>query len=655
MKAMTSLHRFTRPEAGECGSELTASPRERDDVLRCGPARLMRWALLAAACSTIACSDSDAAKGRDSGADTDGGDGSSSTSVESAPLGPTANVEVTGHILKPEPLPAPDPSHFHVPQGFLLSKAADNLGNARILVPTDDGSVYVTRREQGDVLLLKAQPDGSLAAPLRAASRPGVHGLAIYQGKAYLATPHEVFVGAVLADGTFGPLDMIIHDLPDAGQHNTRTVQIGPDAMMYISVGSTCNECNEPNPENATILRATLDGKERAVWASGLRDTIGWGWHPETGELWGMDHGIDWLGDDIPPEELNRIERGSRYGWPYFWGNNQVNPHIDPPPPLTKAEWQKTSVPMVLGYVSHSAPMQMSFYNGPQFPAEYRGDAFVAMRGSWNRKPPAGYEIARVHFQAGQPQTIDSFVSGFVTPEGEYGRPCGLAVAADGSLLFTDDRNGVLYRVAYTGTPNGLPPSSIPAGPMLEQAARGNGVPLAIARPETATTPGTVTVTSPAFAPGAAIPATYSEYEQGASFPLSWTAGPEGTRSYVLIMEDPDATMPKPFVHWVAWNIPSDVLSLREGLQEQDALTDPPGLRQGVNSRGTIGYLGPRPPAGDPPHTYHVELFALDAILEVPLSGANRDQVLAAVNGHVIASGELTGSFARPAGQVSRP
>ncbi|MFZ5893807.1 MAG: YbhB/YbcL family Raf kinase inhibitor-like protein [Myxococcota bacterium] len=581
------------------------------------------------------------------------GVGGSSSSVENAPLGPSADVEVTGHIFKPEQLPAPDLSKLTVPPGFVITQVAQDLGNARLIVIGPDGSVYITRREQGDVLLLKDLGNGELAPPVRAASRAGLHGLALYQGKAFIATPHEVFRADVLPDGTFGPLEMIIHDLPDAGQHNTRTLQIGPDAMMYISIGSTCNECAETNPESATILRASLDGKRRAIWASGLRDTIGWGWHPQTGELWGFDHGIDWLGDEIPPEEINKIERGKRYGWPYFWGNNQVNPRADPPAGLSKAEWKKTSVPMVLGYMSHAAPMQMSFYDGPQFPLEYRGDAFVSMRGSWNRKPPAGYEVVRVRFQNGEARSIEPFVTGFIAPEGEYGRPCGNAVAADGALLFTDDRNGVLYRVAYTGTPNGLPASTIPPDAMLEQAAQGHAVPLAIQRPETATTE-LLSVASTAFSEGGPIPVIYSEYEQGASFPISWTAGPAGTKSYVLIMEDPDAAMPKPFVHWVAWNIPA-LTGLREGLPEQDLLSDPPGLRQGINSRGTIGYLGPRPPAGDPPHVYHVQVFAIDTVLEIPVTGATRDDVLTALTGHVLASGELTGSFARPAGQVSRP
>jgi Raf kinase inhibitor-like YbhB/YbcL family protein len=612
---------------------------------------------LAATLSVAAgCDDGEATKGTigDACGGAGGSSSSSSTSVLDAPLGPTANVELVGHILKPETLPPPELTQIKVPDGFKVAKAAEGIGNARMLAVAPDGTIYVTRRDEGDVLLFKEAADGTLSAPQRAASRPGVHGLALYQGKAYLATPNEIFRGDIKPDGTFGPLEMIIHDLPDAGQHNTRTVQIGPDGMMFISIGSTCNECNEPNPENAAILRGTLDGKQRAIWAKGLRDTIGWGWHPQTGELWGMDQGIDWLGDELQPEELNRIERGHKYGWPYFWGDNHVNPHSDPPGGLSKAEWQKTSVPMVLGYTAHASPMQMSFYDGPQFPAEYRGDAFVSMRGSWNRKPPAGYEIVRVRFQNGEAQSIEPFVTGFIAADGEHGRPCGNAVAKDGSLLFTDDRNGVIYRVSYTGTPNGQGPSTIPPDAMLAQAARGDGVPLAIARPETAAT-GTLMVSSPAFPEGGPIPVIYSEYEQGVSFPVAWSAGPAGTMSYLLIMEDPDAMKPKPFVHWVAWNIPADVMSLREGLQEQDLLKDPPGLRQGVTSRGNIGYFGPRPPAGDPPHVYHVQVFALDQLLDMPLSGADRDMVLMAANGHVLARGELTGTFARPATQVSRP
>ena len=560
-----------------------------------------------------------------------------------------ADVEITGHVFKPAELPAPDLSKIHVPDGFRLERFAENVGNPRILAVGEDGSVYVTRREMGDVLMFKVGPNGVAAGPpQRVASRSGLHGIAINKGKVYLASVHEVFRADVLPNGTFGPLEMIIHDLPDAGQHNTRTIQIGPDNMMYISIGSTCNECAEPNPENATLLRASLDGKTRSIVASGLRDTIGWGWHPATGELWGMDHGIDWLGDNNQPEELNKIEKGKRYGWPFVYGDGQLNPHVDPPGGLPKSEWAAISTPMILGYTPHSAPMQMSFYNASQFPAEYRGDAFVSMRGSWNRKPASGYEVVRVRFKNGTPAGIEPFVTGFVTAEGEYGRLTGNAVARDGSLLFTDDRNGVIYRLSYTGRASGASPvSAIPSEVMLKQNKSGVKTSLAIETVEARTnTP--LKVTTPAFTEGAPIPAVYSSYDQNASFPLSWTPGPQGAQSYAILMEDPDAkTTPLPVIHWVAWNIPASVTKLREGLQKLDRLEDPAEMRQGPNSSGAVGYRGPRPPAGDPPHRYHVELFALDKKLDIK-TGSGRDELLAAMKGHVLAKGEITGVFSRP-------
>ena len=560
-----------------------------------------------------------------------------------------ADVQIIGHVFKPLELPAPDIAKLHVPAGFRIEKFAQNVGNARVLAVGPDGSVYVTRREDGDVLRFRVGANGlASGAGERVASRPGLHGIAFSNGKVYLVSVHEVFKADLLADGSFGPLEMIIHDLPDAGQHNTRTIQIGPDNMMYISVGSTCNECAEPNPENATILRASLDGKTRAVFASGLRDTVGWGWEPQTGELWGMDHGMDFLGDDNPPEELNHIEKGKRYGWPYVYADNRLNPHLDPPGGLQKSDWAKSSTPMYMGYTAHAAPMQLSFYEASQFPAEYRGDAFISMRGSWNRKPASGYEVLRIHFRDGRPVTIEPFVTGFVTAEGEYGRLFGNAVAKDGSLLFGDDRNGVIYRVTYAGGNAGSSaPPSVSAASMLRQSQAGVKLPIAIESPQTQTN-GKLTVTSPAFSDGGTIPAIYSSYDQNASPPLVWTAGPTATQSYVLIMEDPDAKAPTlPVVHWLSWNIPKTALSLRAGLEPLDRLEDPQGLRQGPNSAGTVGFRGPKPPAGDPPHRYHIQIFALDQQLELA-PGANRDDVLSAMRGHVLAAGQLQALFARP-------
>ncbi|SDF75709.1 Raf kinase inhibitor-like protein, YbhB/YbcL family [Duganella sp. OV458] len=567
-----------------------------------------------------------------------------------AQQGDGTRVAVATAIVKPAKVEATAEriAAIKAPPGFTVTAFATGLKNIRIIAVAADGTMYVSRRDQGDVLMFKdANQDGVADGPgVTVASRPGAHGLAIRDGKLYLATVKEVFVADIQRDGGLSPLKLIIGDLPDAGQHPNRTLAFGPDGMLYISAGSTCNVCNENNPENATMLRATPDGKQRTIFATGLRNTIGYDWHPRTGELWGMDHGIDFLGDDEQKEELNKLERGKQYGWPHVYGDGAIYPQSTPPGDISKQEWKAHSEPMVLGYTAHAAPMQMLFYRATAFPAEYQGDAFVTMRGSWNRSTPSGYEIVRVRFADGQPKSIEPFVTGFLTDGGKthIARPVGLAVAADGSLLMADDANGVLYRIAYTGSGQAkaaLP--AAPAGPMQQQAQRGNNVPLALTRPES-NGGGKLAVQSAGFRPDELLAPKYSEYADGVSPPLSWQAVP-GAQSYAIIMEDPDAPQ-KPFVHWLAWNIPASVTSLPEGLQEQPRLTQPDGVLQGRTTRGSIGYYGPRPPVGDAPHHYHFQVFALDTVLQLGF-GADRDQLLKAIQSHVLAKGEIVGRYAQ--------
>ncbi|MGJ7523688.1 YbhB/YbcL family Raf kinase inhibitor-like protein [Variovorax sp. LT1P1] len=569
-----------------------------------------------------------------------------------AQQGDGTDVPIRTNVFKPAKVEvtASRISAIKAPDGFSVSVFADGLKNARILAVAPDGTVYVSRRDQGDIVMLRDQNrDGKAdGGGLIVANRPGAHGLAIKDGYLYIATVKEVFKAPIQPDGTLGSLEMLMGDLPDAGQHPNRTIVFGPDGMLYISIGSTCNACNESNPENATLLRASPDGKTRSIFASGLRNTIGFAWQPRTGELWGMDHGIDFLGDDVQPEELNKIERGKEYGWPHIWGTNGVNPQSTPVGEITKEQWKALSTPMAMGYTAHAAPMQMVFYPGGSFPEQYTGDAFVAMRGSWNRNPASGYEIVRVRFADGQPQKFEPFVTGFLTDGGttHIARPVGLAIAKDGALLMSDDANGVIYRVAYRGATGAAAEASTPAGVMQQQAMRGSGVPLAKDREETRAG-ATLSVTSATINSEGAIPIKHSEYADGVSPQLAWSAA-AGAKSYVIVMEDPDAKPVTPFVHWLAWNIPASVTSLPEGLQEQMRLTEPNGVLQGLTTRGSPGYYGPRPPVMDPPHHYHFQVFALDTFLQVPL-GADRDQLLAAMSGHVLAKGTLMGTFQQQA------
>lgn len=537
------------------------------------------------------------------------------------------------------------------PPGFTVTAFATGLKNARIIAVAPNGNIYVSRRDQGDVLLLKdANNDGRAdGPPVTVANRAGAHGLAIRDNKLYLVTAKELFVADMQADGRLGELKMLIGDLPDAGQHPNRTMAFGPDGMLYLSIGSTCNACNESNVENAALLRVSPDGKSRSIFASGLRNLIGFAWHPQTGELWGFDHGIDFLGDDVQPEEINKIELGKQYGWPHVYGSGDIYPQSTPQGEITKEQWKERSTPMVLGYTAHAAPMQWVFGAGSAFPADYQGDAFVTMRGSWNRVPASGYEIVRVRFQDGQPKSVEPFVTGFLTDGGKthIARPVGLAMAKDGSLLMADDANGVIYRVAHTGGKAGTPPTP-PAKPMQDQANKGNNVPLANKRPETEAR-GQVGVTSSSFSANGMLHERYTEYADGVSPALAWKPV-AGAKSYAVIMEDPDAKPVTPFVHWVMWNIPAEITSIPEGVQEQARLSDPDGVLQGRTTRGAPGYYGPKPPVGEPAHRYHFQVYALDRMLDVPF-GADRDQLLQAMKGHVLAKGEIVGKY----GQKQQP
>lgn len=365
---------------------------------------------------------------------------------------PTA-TQIQGYVFKPALVPATDANvqQLKVPAGFTVNKFADNLGKPRILVTSPAGHVYATDRDAGVVMLLQdTNADGVAERKETVATIKQAHGLAIHNGNLYIVAVRELYTAQINPDGTLQAPQMLLDDLPDGGQHPNRTLAFGPDGKMYITVGSTCNSCPEPNKENATILQANADGTGRVVYAKGLRNTIGFGWHPQTQEMWGLDHGIDWLGDNDQKEEVNQIKQGAHYGWPYIYGEGKYNPGDRPEGDTTYAQYlQKTTLP-TLTYQAHAAPLGMAFYTGTMFPAEYQNDAFVTMRGSWNRSQPVGYSVVRLHFENGKPVRFDDFLTGFLVNDNKahFARPVGVAVHPDGSLLVSDDTNGVIYRVA---------------------------------------------------------------------------------------------------------------------------------------------------------------------------------------------------------------
>ncbi|GAB3920144.1 PQQ-dependent sugar dehydrogenase [Larkinella terrae] len=364
------------------------------------------------------------------------------------------SASIQGNVFEPALVDATDEriAQLRVPAGFRIAKFADQLGKPRMLTVSAAGDVYVTSREAGTVTLLRdTNADGKADFKQEVAKIKAVHGLTIHDGKMYLVSVKEVYRADIKSDGSLDTPQLLINNLPDGGQHPNRTLGFGPDGLLYITVGSTCNACAEPNAENATILRANPDGSGRMIFASGLRNTIGFGWHPQTKELYGLDHGIDWLGDEQQKEELNVIKPGGFYGWPYIYGDGNYNPHPRPMGDTTYAEiLAKTTLP-VFSYEAHAAPMGLIFYTGSKFPAEFQNDAFATLRGSWNRTQPSGYKVVRIHFENGKPTRFEDFVTGFLVNnnQAQFGRPVGIATMPDGSLLFTDDNNGVIYRVNY--------------------------------------------------------------------------------------------------------------------------------------------------------------------------------------------------------------
>ena len=357
------------------------------------------------------------------------------------------------HVVRPERRDFSEQRmrQLKLPAGFQINVFAQGLGNVRMLAVTPDGTILATCPKEGEVIALKdADGDGKAEHKETVLSLPDVHGIALRDNYVYLTTTKKL-LRTPLKTGKWDKPEALGKELPDGGQHGRRTIAFGPDGALYLSIGSTCNNCEETNPEHATLLKVNPQTWDRVIFAKGLRNTIGFAWHPQTQELWGMDHGSDDRGDDIPPEELNQIREGD-YGWPFAYGQKLADAKANPPKDGTTKEARAAqSIAPVLEYQAHSAPIGLVFYNGSQFPNEYRNDAFVVMRGSWNRKPATGYKVVRARFENGKPKEFQDFVSGFLIEDGKahFGRLAGLAVAPDGSLLISEDTNGMIYRVSY--------------------------------------------------------------------------------------------------------------------------------------------------------------------------------------------------------------
>ena len=332
------------------------------------------------------------------------------------------------------------------PAGFRVNLFAEDLGQARFMVFDPRGRLMVCDMRGGRVLTLPDENhDGRADRMVVFADGLDLpHSIAWREGKAYVAGEGRVteFTDAD-GDGRADGSRVIVGNLPRGGGHITRTIVFSRDAKyVFVSVGSSSNVTPEEDPRRAAILRIDADGRHPMIFATGLRNAVGMAINPSNGELWATDNGRDWLGDDLPPDELDIIRENGFYGWPWYYGDNIPDPEFNQRPP--------TGVPPALGFQAHSAPLGLCFYTGEPFPAEYRGDVFVCFHGSWNRRAPTGYKVVRVRVKDNRPVSYEDFVTGFLTPDGVTGRPVDVKVGPDGALYFSDDKGGRIYRVAWS-------------------------------------------------------------------------------------------------------------------------------------------------------------------------------------------------------------
>ncbi len=339
-----------------------------------------------------------------------------------------------------------------LPPGFSISVYAEVPGARQIAISNALGTVFVGTR--GDKVYALQDRDRNHIADEVMVFAEGLKspsGVAFGNGFLYVSEQHRLTAYAA-PEFELGRREMmaelIYEGFPDSPHHGTRYTRVAPDGSIYVALGVPCNIC-EPSGNADSILRFPAGKSEPEVFASGVRHSVGMDFHPVSGQLFFHDNGVDMLGDDLPPGELNHAPRaGLHFGFPYYAGGDARHPDWAGRKPPKGAQQP------VVKYQAHVAPLGLHFYEGKAFPGAMHHDAFAAHHGSWNRSTPVGYAVVRVKFNdQGMPESTETFAGGFL-PENDvaWGRPVDIAELPDGSLLVSDDYQGVIYRIAYDGS-----------------------------------------------------------------------------------------------------------------------------------------------------------------------------------------------------------
>jgi glucose/arabinose dehydrogenase len=335
-----------------------------------------------------------------------------------------------------------------LPTGFAINIYANNVEDARSLALGDSGTLFVGTRLAGNVYaVLDRNHDTRADEVITIAEGLNMpNGVAFRNGSLYVAEVNRVLRYDSIESRLKNPPKPVIvnNSFPKDPHHGWKFIGFGPDDKLYAPVGAPCNVCEGSNQIYASITRFNPDGRNLEIFAHGVRNTVGFDWHPKTGELWFTDNGRDWLGDNLPPDELNRApQKGLHFGFPYCHGGTIADPKFG------SQRSCKEFVPpaMVLG--PHVAALGMRFYTGTMFPELYRNQIFIAEHGSWNRSTPIGYRISLVRLHGDQAISYGVFAEGWLNNGRAWGRPVDVLVMPDGALLVSDDRAGVIYRISY--------------------------------------------------------------------------------------------------------------------------------------------------------------------------------------------------------------